>query len=113
MEDVLTLFADRYGLPVYLTETSWPGSVDERVAWLRDSVRGVDELRAKGVDVVGYTWWSLFDMMYWTYRDENEQPERYLAHMGLWDLKSDGRLSFDRLKTAAADEYLRVVKAHS
>lgn len=112
LKDVLNLFAERYSLPVYLTETSWPGPVNERIEWLRDSVQAVDELRASGMNLIGYTWWALFDMMYWSYRDENGQPEDYLARMGLWDLQSDGKLSFDRVKTPAADEYLRLVQLH-
>lgn len=112
LKEVLRDFADRYGLPVYLTETSWPGPVDERITWLRESVAAVDELRAEGVDLVGYTWWSLFDMMYWAYRDEDRPAEHYLADMGLWDLVPDGRGSFDRVRTAAVDEYRALVKAH-
>lgn len=112
LKDVLTLFADRYGLPVYLTETCSPGPVKERIRWLHESVTAVDELRAAGLNLIGYTWWSLFDMMYWVYRDENKPAEHYLAHMGLWDLEADDRLSFKRVRTAAVDEYRRLVDAH-
>jgi beta-glucosidase len=112
LKDALRIYWKRYGIPVYLTETSWPGNVEERIAWLRNSVRAVDELRHEGVPVIGYTWWSLFDMIYWSYRDENAPVERYLAQMGLWDLVPDGKRSFDRIRTAAADEYRRQVEIH-
>lgn len=112
MEEVLTLFADRYKRPVYLTETSWPGSVGERIDWLKKSVQSVVKLRAKGMSIIGYTWWALFDMIYWRYRDEDKPAEEYLAQMGLWDLVPDGRLSFNRVKTSAADTYLELVERY-
>lgn len=112
LRDVLSLFAERYGRPVYLTETCSPGSVEERIRWMRESVAVVDELRAGGMNLIGYTWWSLFDMMYWVYRDEDGPAERYLARMGLWDLEADDRHSFKRIRTAAVDEYRRLVEAH-
>lgn len=112
LNDALKLYWNRYGIPVYLTETSWPGPVNERMQWLRDSVDAVARLRADGIPVVGYTWWSLFDMIYWTYRDENKPVENYLAQMGLWDLVPDDRLSFKRVRTEAADEYFRLVQRY-
>lgn len=112
LKDALHLFADRYDLPIYLTETCWPGTVEERVQWLKDSVAAVDELRDGGMNLIGYTWWSLFDMIYWVYRDENKPVENYLAQMGLWDLKANDRLSFDRVKTAAAETYRQLVDQH-
>ncbi|MGE8651483.1 family 1 glycosylhydrolase [Bifidobacterium adolescentis] len=112
LKDVLTLFSERYELPVYLTETCSPGPVEERIRWLHESVAAVDELRAEGMNLIGYTWWSLFDMMYWVYRDEDKPAEQYLAQMGLWDLRANDHLSFDRIRTAAVDEYRRLVEAH-
>lgn len=112
LKDVLTLFAERYGRPVYLTETCSPGPVEERIRWMRESVAAVDELRACGMNLIGYTWWSLFDMMYWVYRDEDGPAEHYLAQMGLWDLEADDRRSFRRVRTAAVDEYRRLAEAH-
>ncbi len=112
LKDVLTLWSQRYDLPVYLTETSNPGSVQERIDWLRASVQTVDELRAQGINLIGYTWWSLFDMMYWSYRDEDKTSDHYLAHMGLWDLERDDRSSYKRVRTEAVDVYRELVDAH-
>lgn len=112
LEDVLCGFAKRYELPIYLTETSWPGSVDKRINWMRESVACVDKLRDSGMNLIGYTWWSLFDMVYWAYRDELKPVENYLAGMGLYDLVADGSLSFDRVRTQAADEYLKLIQEH-
>lgn len=112
LTEVLTLFADRYGLPVYLTETGWPGPVEERIDWLKQSVQAVDDLRAGGMDLVGYTWWSLFDMIDWSYRYGKDPAVSYLSGMGLWDLADNRKGSFDRVRTAAADEYARIIRDH-
>ena len=112
LKEVLALFANRYNLPVYLTETCSPGPVEERMNWLRASVDAVDELRDEGLNVIGYTWWSLFDMLYWVYRDEDKSAEHYLAQMGLWDLVGDDRLSFQRVRTEAVDVFRSLVESH-
>ncbi|HEY8471028.1 MAG TPA: family 1 glycosylhydrolase [Natronosporangium sp.] len=103
--DVLTTYAERYRRPVFLTETSWAGSVAQRLAWLDASVACVRELRASGVDVVGYTWWSLFDMVEWTYRHGTGPAEAYLLAMGLWDLVPDGAGVLRRVRTPVADRF--------
>ena len=36
--------------------------------------------------MVGYTWWPMFDLVAWAYRQGNREPARYFARMGLWDL---------------------------
>ncbi len=59
---------------MFLTETGFTGTVDERIAWLDASVTAVEELRSGGVDVLGYTWWCLTDMMEWTYRYADGEP---------------------------------------
>jgi beta-glucosidase len=103
--DVLTSYADRYGRPVFLTETSWAGTVAERLAWLDDSVACVRDLRASGVDVVGYTWWSLIDMVEWTYRHGTGPPEAYRLAMGLWDLVPGGAGKLRRVRNPVADRF--------
>jgi hypothetical protein len=65
-------------------------------------VRG---LRAHGVDVVGYTWWSLFDMVEWTYRHGTGPAEDYLLAMGLWDLVPDSAGVLHRVRTPVADRF--------
>lgn len=103
--DVLTAYAERYRRPVFLTETAWAGSVPQRLAWLDASVACVRDLRARGVDVVGYTWWSLFDMVEWTYRHGTGPAEAYLLAMGLWDLVPDGAGVLRRVRTPVADRF--------
>lgn len=112
MEEVLREFADRYKLPIYLTETCWQGDVEHRCKWLRESVRAIDEMRKNGLNVIGYSWWSLFDMFYWVYQDENRPLSNYLAQMGLWDLRENDHNSYDRVKTAAADVYRELAEQY-
>ncbi len=105
LAEVLRAFAARYGRPVFLTETCWTGTVEQRLAWLDASVACVRYLRDQGVDVVGYTWWPLFDMIEWTYRHGNESPETYQLATGLWDLVSDGHGTFRRVRNPVADRF--------
>jgi beta-glucosidase len=104
LDEVLTAYADRYRRPVFLTETCWAGTVAERVEWLDASVAAVRTLRERGVDVVGYTWWSLFDMVEWTYRHGADPMDAYQLPMGLWELVREGEV-LRRVRTDAADRF--------
>ncbi|HZU94465.1 MAG TPA: family 1 glycosylhydrolase [Microbacterium sp.] len=105
MAELLRTYADRYGAPVMLTETCVTDSPEVRIAWLDDSVACIRELREEGVDIVGYTWWPLFDMYEWTYRHATTPRERSLLTMGLYDLvESPGGL--DRRRNPVADRFL-------
>jgi beta-glucosidase/6-phospho-beta-glucosidase/beta-galactosidase len=103
--EVLTAAERRYGAPVMLTETSVTAPVADRVAWLRESVGAVRALRAVGHQVVGYTWWPLFDMYEWTYRHGTGPRADHLLTMGLYDLVEDGAGGLDRRATPVADTY--------
>lgn len=105
LADVLNSFAKRYGAPVFLTETGVAGTLKDRSRWLEDSVATVQSLRRNGLDVVGYTWWSLFDMIEWTYRHGNEPAESYQLAMGLWSLETDESGRMNRVRTPLADQF--------
>ncbi|QKJ18048.1 family 1 glycosylhydrolase [Microbacterium hominis] len=107
MKDVLRLFAERYGKPVFLTETSYTGTVDERIAWMTESVEAVDQLRSQGVDVVGYTWWCITDMIEWSYRTGDQAAMNYLLTMGLWALDEQPDGTLRRTKTPVAEAFHR------
>ncbi len=95
------MYWERYGAPVFISETASVGSVARRAAWLRDSVAAVREARVAGVPVVGYTWWPLFALVTWAYRQGVHPPEYYLKQMGLWDL--DRQLG--RIATPLVDQF--------
>ncbi len=77
LETALRGFADRYGLPVLVTETSIEGDDTQRAAWLRGSVEAVRGLLAAGVDVRGYTWWPFFDFVDWSYASGGVNVEEF------------------------------------
>jgi beta-glucosidase len=96
----------RYGAPVMLTETCVTGSVKERIDWLDESVAALHDLRAAGVDVVGYTWWPLFDMYEWTYRHSEQPREAHRLTMGLWRLEETAH-GLERVRTDIVDRFRR------
>jgi beta-glucosidase/6-phospho-beta-glucosidase/beta-galactosidase len=69
-----------------ISETAALGSPARRIAWLDASVRAVRRLRARGVPVVGYTWWPMFALITWAYRQGHHPASYYVKQMGLWDL---------------------------
>jgi beta-glucosidase len=95
------LYWQRYQAPVFISETASVGSVARRSAWLVESVAAVKRLRAAGVPLIGYTWWPLFALVTWAYRQGGHPPEYYLKQMGLWDL--DAKL--DRVATSLMNQF--------
>jgi hypothetical protein len=91
--------AARYTKPIFWTETSVPGTVEDRLRWLKDPLELVQRLRSGGLPLVGYTWWPLFSLLDWAYREGVRPPEAYLWHMGMYDLEPDGRGTFLRTET--------------
>jgi beta-glucosidase/6-phospho-beta-glucosidase/beta-galactosidase len=89
------LYWARYRAPVFISETASVGSVARRAAWLAGSVAAVKRLRESGVPLVGYTWWPLFALVTWAYRQGVHAPEYYLKQMGLWNLN----LKLERVPT--------------
>lgn len=105
LREVLLAHAERYGAPVMLTETCVTGTVQERMAWMEESVATLDDLRAEGVPVVGFTWWPLFDMYEWTYRHSTGPRSDHLLTMGLFDLVERPGGHLDRVRNPAADRF--------
>lgn len=99
MEELLRGFHARYDRPIFWTETSVTGSVEDRLRWLDDSLDLVHRLRSEGLPLVGYTWWPLFSLLDWAYREGEKPPEDYLWHMGMYDLVPDGERNFLRTET--------------
>ena len=99
IDELVRGFHARYGKPIFWTETSVPGTVEDRLRWLKDSLELVQRLRSVGLPLVGYTWWPLFSLLDWAYREGEGPPEDYLWHMGMYDLEPDGRGDFLRIET--------------
>ncbi|HEX5335249.1 MAG TPA: family 1 glycosylhydrolase [Propionicimonas sp.] len=104
LREAINAYAARHGAPVMITETCVTGTVSERLRWLDESVALVDTMRAEGTDIVGYTWWPLFDMYEWTWRHSDRPRADHRLTMGLYDLveSPDGLL---RVANPVADRY--------
>lgn len=111
LEELIREFADRYGVPVLLSETSVAGTPEERISWLDDSVALLAALRRDGVDIVGYTWWPLFDVIEWQYREALTPVENHIIPMGLYNLVPDDIGRLKRVHTAAVDHYRKLAVA--
>jgi len=99
LDRLATLYHERYRRPLFVTETASLGA--RRRAWLEGSVESVRRLRGRGVPVVGYTWWPLFPLVAWAYRQGRRGVKSYLLPMGLYDF--DARLG--RVPTPLVDAY--------
>jgi beta-glucosidase/6-phospho-beta-glucosidase/beta-galactosidase len=77
------LYHERYGLPLFHCETN----VRSRQApdWLARQWAEVEQLRAWGVPVLGFTWFSLTDQIDWHVALREERGE--LHSVGLFDLR--------------------------
>lgn len=131
LEEILTRFWHRYGLPLLVSETSNEGSDSRKTAWLNDVAATSIRLRASGVPVQGAIWWPLFDFVDWAYASAGRtveefwtraldadgevrlapvvppgQPgdpvEVFLRRMGLWRLESSPDGTLRRIETPAA-----------
>jgi beta-glucosidase/6-phospho-beta-glucosidase/beta-galactosidase len=105
VEQVGSMYWERYHAPLFISETASVGGVARRARWLEDSVSGVARLRERGVPLIGYTWWPMFALVTWGYRQGTHPPAYYLKQMGLWDL--DARL--DRIATPLVAQYRALV----
>jgi len=101
IEGVARQYHARYGVPMMVSEVATSGSVARRLGWLARSVEAVRVVRAEGVPLVGYTWWPMFALVTWAWRQGRRDVARHLLQMGLWDL--DGGL--ERVATPLVDAY--------
>jgi beta-glucosidase/6-phospho-beta-glucosidase/beta-galactosidase len=106
IEGVVRRYHARYGVPMMISEVATSGSVERRLGWLDRSVAAVRALRAAGVPVVGYTWWPMFALVSWAWRQGRRDIHRHLVQMGLWDLDSE----LNRIPTPVVDAYRRMTE---
>ncbi|MDX6710695.1 MAG: beta-glucosidase [Blastocatellia bacterium] len=109
VEQLATMYWQRYHRPIMIAETASVGPVKRRLRWLNDSLGAVRRLRAGGVPLIGYTWWPMFALIGWAYRQNNRPFENYLLQMGLWDLQSDNGNQLERVATPIVDIYKEMI----
>jgi beta-glucosidase/6-phospho-beta-glucosidase/beta-galactosidase len=96
------LYYERYKVPLFVSETASLGSIEKRQRWMDDSLAAVRLLRREGVPMIGYTWWPMFDLVAWAYRQGSRNPSEYFARMGLWDLDPE---TLNRTPTSLVGSY--------
>jgi len=109
VEQLATMYWQRYHRPIMIAETASVGPVKRRLRWLNDSLGAVQRLRAGGVPLIGYTWWPMFALIGWAYRQNNRPFEKYLLQMGLWDLQSDNGNQLERVATPIVAIYKEMI----
>ncbi|MBZ6075338.1 family 1 glycosylhydrolase [Microvirga puerhi] len=105
------LYYERYRVPLMISETASMGSVRRRLSWLENSVEATRQLRSKGIPLVGYTWWPMFALVTWAYRQGRRPVTEHLAQMGLWDIVPDPADPLRRVPTPVMEAYMRLVRS--
>lgn len=132
LKQVVRAFHERYGRPIYVTETSaidlpvGPGAavgrrrshdsaIDaddaSRRHWLRELLQATDDLRADGVPVLCLTWWPLYDFIDWNYREGTGPVTDYLVPMGLFRLVPEPSGVLRRERLPVADDFAQAARA--
>jgi beta-glucosidase/6-phospho-beta-glucosidase/beta-galactosidase len=105
LEQLVEQYWERYQAPLMITETAARGPHAHRARWMDASIEAVRRLRARGIPLVGYTWWPLFALVSWPYRTGHRPLAAYLEQMGLWDLHPEPDGSLRRVRTPLVDRY--------
>ncbi|HZJ10483.1 MAG TPA: family 1 glycosylhydrolase, partial [Trueperaceae bacterium] len=101
----------RYGRPLFVAESSASGSDERRRDWIAWNVAEMQRATAAGVDILGYTWWPLFDHIDWN--TLLQERSGFVCPAGLYHLQptKHDRTKYDRLATAAVDDFRRAADA--
>ena len=113
VERLAELYHQRYQVPIFISETASLGSVKRRSTWLIDSVEATRRARENGTPLVGYTWWPLFALVTWAYRQGQNPPAYYLKQMGLWDLRAEESHSLVRVPTPLVAQYQKLARTRA
>lgn len=105
------LYYDRYRVPLMISETASMGSLRRRLDWLSQSIAAIKQLRTEGIPVTGYTWWPMFSLVTWAYRQGHRPVTDHLAQLGLWDIDPSPTDSLRRMPTSVVDAYQHLVQS--
>jgi hypothetical protein len=83
LRQVATQYHERYCLPIFHCATSQVGHV--AVEWLDRQWSDILALRASGIPVMGFTWYSLTDQIDWQHALRTERNE--VHPVGMYDLR--------------------------
>ncbi|MEX2535855.1 MAG: family 1 glycosylhydrolase [Trueperaceae bacterium] len=90
-------YHERYGLPLYIAESSHSGTEQERIDWIDYNLAEIAAATRDGAAVVGYTWWPLFDHIDWN--TLLQERTGFVCPAGLYHLEPG---KADRRETPAA-----------
>jgi beta-glucosidase/6-phospho-beta-glucosidase/beta-galactosidase len=65
LDELIGVYARRYGRPVAITETNLRGSPSDRATWFRYVLERAERAAATGIDVRGVTWFPFIDSADW------------------------------------------------
>lgn len=89
LKKIIARAYNRYSRPVFITETSFRGSENERINWLLEAEGLCVEMRNKNVPVMGLTWFPFFDLVDWSYRTSGKSVKDELLPFGLVSLEME------------------------
>lgn len=111
LRDLVNSYAERYDLPLAVTETSLVGTVEERIEWLRDSTAELAAMRDEGHRIIAYTWFPFFTMVDWLYRFDQKTPDEWFLTFGLVDLVRGPDQVLARVRNPAFDVFAQLARA--
>ncbi|SEE20770.1 family 1 glycosylhydrolase [Ruania alba] len=99
--ELVRAYHERYGFPIAITETSRNESPEAKIQWLQQSLAALEELRADGVLITGYTWFPFFSLIDWLYRYDTDSADNHWNHLGLLELRRTAGGVLERVPNAA------------
>jgi beta-glucosidase len=135
LRQVTEEFWERYGIPVFVSETGVEGEPEHLSSWINAVTSLAESMRAGGIDLRGITWWPLFDFVDWSWGSGGGVVEEfytridgvispvvppppsagiaaYFRRMGLWTLEEhEGSIS--RVRTSAATTFALAAQSQS
>jgi beta-glucosidase len=132
LRQITAEFWERYGIPVFISETAVEGTPEHLSSWIETVVSTAASMRADGIDLRGVTWWPLFDFVDWSWGSGGGVVEEfytridgvispvippppsagiaaYFRRMGLWTLHEDAG-SISRIRSSAALTFAATTK---
>jgi beta-glucosidase/6-phospho-beta-glucosidase/beta-galactosidase len=86
LQEIVEEAYKRYQRPIFITETSFRGSEEERLNWLDECYDTCIELKKNDIPLLGLTWFPFFDLVDWEYRTSGKSIEEELLPFGLYTL---------------------------
>ena len=95
----------RYKKPIFITETSYKGTVEQRIDWMEELFAACRTMVDRGVDLAGVTWFPFLDMVDWPYRTNDWKLEDNIVTFGLITLEPQADGTLKRVKNAACERF--------